>query len=119
MRTLSEYCTDSTCATILVYGEFRTGKTQLCHTLCVATQLPIDMGGGEGKVSYFLFAFILDAITDQVLVQVAYIDTEGTFRPDRIRAIAERFNVDADAALENIVVVSPSPKPFTCHVSPL
>lgn len=39
------------------------------------------------------------------LQQVAYIDTEGTFRPDRIRAIAERFNVDADAALENIVVV--------------
>lgn len=33
-----------------VYGEFRTGKTQLCHTLCVATQLPIEMGGGEGKV---------------------------------------------------------------------
>lgn len=41
--------------------------------------------------------------------KVAYIDTEGTFRPDRIRAIAERFNVDADAALENIVVVRPTP----------
>lgn len=34
----------------VVYGEFRTGKTQLCHTLCVTSQLPIDMGGGEGKV---------------------------------------------------------------------
>ncbi|KAL8287000.1 hypothetical protein RQP46_004006 [Phenoliferia psychrophenolica] len=66
-----------------VYGEFRTGKTQLCHTLCVTAQLPVDMGGGEGKV--------------------AYIDTEGTFRPDRIKAIAERFNVDPVAALENIV----------------
>lgn len=65
-----------------VFGEFRCGKTQLCHTLCVTAQLPKDMGGSEGKV--------------------AYIDTEGTFRPDRIRSIAERFQVDADACLENI-----------------
>lgn len=50
--------------------------------------------------------------------QVAYIDTEGetnqgitcstswppgTFRPDRIRAIADRFGVDAEAALGNIL----------------
>ncbi|EEQ41992.1 meiotic recombination protein DMC1 [Candida albicans WO-1] len=65
-----------------VFGEFRCGKTQLCHTLCVAAQLPTDMGGGEGRV--------------------AYIDTEGTFRPDRIRSIAERYGVDADTCLENI-----------------
>ncbi|KAK4689663.1 meiotic recombination protein DMC1, partial [Tremellales sp. Uapishka_1] len=66
-----------------VYGEFRTGKTQLCHTLCVAAQLPQDQGGASGKV--------------------AYIDTEGTFRPDRIRAIADRFGVDSQMALENIL----------------
>ncbi|CAX45529.1 DNA double-strand-break repair and homologue-pairing meiosis protein (DMC1/RAD51 homologue), putative [Candida dubliniensis CD36] len=65
-----------------VFGEFRCGKTQLCHTLCIAAQLPTDMGGGEGRV--------------------AYIDTEGTFRPDRIRSIAERYDVDADTCLENI-----------------
>lgn len=35
--------------------------------------------------------------------QVAYIDTEGTFRPDRIKAIAERFGIDPEAALENIL----------------
>lgn len=35
---------------VLVYGEFRTGKTQLAHTLCITAQLPIDIGGGEGKV---------------------------------------------------------------------
>merc|ERR1712124_79861 len=28
-----------------LYGEFRTGKTQLCHTLCVTCQLPLDQGG--------------------------------------------------------------------------
>jgi RecA/RadA recombinase len=33
-----------------VYGEFRCGKTQLCHTMCVTAQLPKDMGGAEGKV---------------------------------------------------------------------
>jgi RecA/RadA recombinase len=33
-----------------IFGEFRTGKTQLCHTLCVTAQLPKDQGGLEGKV---------------------------------------------------------------------
>ncbi|KAJ7057223.1 DNA recombination and repair protein Rad51 [Mycena amicta] len=66
-----------------VYGEFRTGKTQLAHTMSVVAQLPPDMGGASGKV--------------------AYIDTEGTFRPDRVKAIAERFGVDPTMALENIL----------------
>ncbi|KAG1813259.1 Rad51-domain-containing protein [Suillus subaureus] len=66
-----------------VYGEFRTGKTQLAHTMSVVAQLPPEMGGASGKV--------------------AYIDTEGTFRPDRIRSIAERFGVDGNMALENIL----------------
>lgn len=35
---------------------------------------------------------------------VAYIDTEGTFRPDRITSIADRFGVDPDIVLDNIVV---------------
>lgn len=34
--------------------------------------------------------------------KVAYIDTEGTFRPERIAQIAERFGVDPDAAQEKI-----------------
>ncbi|GAB5371926.1 hypothetical protein AAMO2058_001622000 [Amorphochlora amoebiformis] len=65
-----------------VFGEFRTGKTQLCHTLSVIGQLPPDMGGGNGKV--------------------IFIDTEGTFRPERITDIAERFGVDSTAVLDNI-----------------
>ncbi|PNT65469.1 hypothetical protein BRADI_4g42957v3 [Brachypodium distachyon] len=63
------------------FGEFRSGKTQLAHTLCVSTQLPLHMHGGNGKV--------------------AYIDTEGTFRPERIVPIAERFGMDANAVLDN------------------
>ncbi|GKZ88896.1 meiotic recombination protein dmc1 [Aspergillus niger] len=65
-----------------VFGEFRCGKTQLSHTMSVVAQLPKELGGAGGKV--------------------AYIDTEGTFRPERIAQIAERFGVDADAAQENI-----------------
>lgn len=65
-----------------VFGEFRCGKTQMAHTLCVTAQLPKEMGGGEGKV--------------------AYIDTEGTFRPERIKQIAERYEMDPEACLENI-----------------
>jgi meiotic recombination protein DMC1 len=67
-----------------VFGEFRTGKSQLCHTLCVTGQLPISNGGGNGKV--------------------LFIDTEGTFRPERVIEIAQRFGVDPDAVLENICV---------------
>ena len=37
-----------------VYGEFRCGKTQLCHTMCVTAQLPRAQGGAEGKVSPLL-----------------------------------------------------------------
>lgn len=57
-----------------IFGEFRTGKTQLCHQLCVTCQLPVDRGGGEGKA--------------------LFIDTEGTFRPQRLVAIAERYGLD-------------------------
>ncbi|OMH83487.1 Meiotic recombination protein dmc1 [Zancudomyces culisetae] len=45
--------------------------------------MPLAMGGANGKV--------------------AYIDTEGTFRPDRIRAISERFGLDAEIVMENII----------------
>ena len=36
---------------IQVYGEFRTGKTQLAHTMSVVAQLPPELGGASGKVS--------------------------------------------------------------------
>lgn len=35
-----------------VFGEFRTGKTQLSHTLCVTCQLPKDNGYSGGKVIF-------------------------------------------------------------------
>jgi DNA repair protein RAD51 len=63
-----------------VYGEYRCGKTQLCHTLAVTAQAADESHAGR----------------------VVYIDTEGNFRPERIRAIATRFSIDADDVLENI-----------------
>ncbi|KAJ8037643.1 Meiotic recombination protein DMC1/LIM15-like [Holothuria leucospilota] len=65
------------------FGEFRTGKTQLSHTLCVTTQLPgaNDYPGGK----------------------IIFIDTENTFRPDRLRDIADRFNLDHNAMLDNVL----------------
>ncbi|UZJ52164.1 hypothetical protein CBS101457_001484 [Exobasidium rhododendri] len=65
-----------------LYGEFRTGKSQLCHTLAVACQLPISMGGGEGKC--------------------LFIDTEGTFRPQRLMAISERWGLSGEEVLDNV-----------------
>lgn len=66
------------------FGEYRTGKTQIAHQLCVAVQLPKERGGLEGTA--------------------CYIDTEGTFRPERITHIAERFEVNAKEVLDNLSV---------------
>ncbi|GAA5821432.1 hypothetical protein JCM3770_007080 [Rhodotorula araucariae] len=65
-----------------LYGEFRTGKSQICHQLAVTCQLPCDMKGGEGKC--------------------LYIDTEGTFRPERLLAIAERYGMNGEDVLDNV-----------------
>lgn len=50
------------------YGEFGSGKSQICHTLCAMAKQPINEGGLDGGV--------------------IYIDTEGTFRPERLNQIA-------------------------------
>ncbi len=65
------------------FGEFRTGKTQIAHQLCVNVQLPKEEGGIEGNA--------------------LYIDTEGTFRPERIIQMAEAKNLDSKKILKNIV----------------
>nr|XP_002126934.1 DNA repair protein RAD51 homolog 1 [Ciona intestinalis] len=65
-----------------IFGEFRTGKTQICHTIAATCQLPIEQGGGEGKC--------------------LYIDTEGTFRPERLLAVAERYGLNGADVLDNV-----------------
>ena len=65
------------------FGEFRTGKTQLMHQLCVNVQLPREKGGLEGRA--------------------LYIDTEGTFRPERIIQMSEGLDLDHKQVLKNII----------------
>ncbi|MHA1229791.1 MAG: DNA repair and recombination protein RadA [Candidatus Helarchaeota archaeon] len=66
------------------FGEFRTGKTQLAHQLCITVQLPPEEGGINGSA--------------------CYIDTEGTFRPERLLQILERYkSLDPKKALENVM----------------
>jgi len=67
-----------------VYGEFGTGKTQLCHTLCVMVQQDTLAGGLDAKA--------------------LYIDTENTFRPERIVSISDTRGIDPRKSLENIIV---------------
>lgn len=66
------------------YGAFGSGKTQLGLTLAVNVQLPKEQGGANGKA--------------------VFIDTEGTFRPERIRQIAEGLGANPEKVLKNILV---------------
>jgi len=66
------------------YGEYRTGKTQIAHQLCVNVQLPYEEGGLEGNA--------------------LYVDTEATFRPERIIQMADAKNLDYNKTLKNIIV---------------
>jgi|TARA_B100001971_G_C18251438_1_gene578547 DNA repair protein RadA len=66
------------------FGGYGSGKTQLGLSLAVNSQMPIEMGGAEGKA--------------------VYIDTEGTFRPDRVKQIAEAKGMNPENVLKNILV---------------
>jgi len=67
-----------------VFGEFGSGKSQLAHQLCVNVQLPPEQGGLNGRA--------------------VYIDTENTFRPERILSMAAGAELDPEGALRNILV---------------
>ncbi len=66
------------------FGAYGSGKTQLGLTLAVNVQLPVDRGGANGKC--------------------VFIDTEGTFRPARIKQIAEGLGANPEKVLKNIFV---------------
>jgi len=64
-------------------GEFGAGKSQICMKLSVLCQQPVKDGGLEGKV--------------------LFIDTEGTFSPQRIFQIAKAMNLDPEKVLDGII----------------
>ena len=67
-----------------VYGEFGSGKTQLAHQLAVNVQRSKEDGGLAG--------------------QAVIIDTENTFRPERILQMATAYDMDPKETLQNIRV---------------
>ncbi|MBA5942598.1 MAG: DNA repair and recombination protein RadA [Methanophagales archaeon] len=71
-----------TSAIVEFYGEFGSGKTQIAHQLAVNVQLPVDKGGLDGSV--------------------IIIDTENTFRPERINDMADSAGLDYETVLKNI-----------------
>ena len=66
------------------YGAFGSGKTQIGFALAVNVQLPKDKGGLGGNA--------------------LWIDTENTFRPERIVDIAKGLKLDPEKVLKNIFV---------------
>ena len=66
------------------YGEFGSGKTQIAHQLAVNVQLPTENGGLNGST--------------------IIVDTENTFRPERIKDMAEGAELDYEDVLKNIHV---------------
>lgn len=67
------------------YGEFGSGKSQLCHQLAVNVQLPIEKGGLSKKA--------------------VYIDSEGTFRWERIESMSKALGLNPDAVMEGILYI--------------
>ncbi|MDR1818816.1 MAG: DNA repair and recombination protein RadA [Methanobrevibacter sp.] len=65
-----------------VFGEFGSGKSQISHELAVTIQLPENDGGLDGEC--------------------VFIDTENTFRPERIEQISAAFELDPQDTLQKI-----------------
>ena len=63
------------------FGEFGSGKTQIGHLLTV------------------------NALKEDSTATTVYIDTENTFRPERIKQFAEGAGMDVENALSRIMVV--------------
>ena len=66
------------------YGAFGSGKSQLAHQLAINVQLPPEKGGLGGKA--------------------IFIDTEQTFRPERLMQMAEAMGMDPQEALKNVLM---------------
>jgi DNA repair protein RadA len=67
------------------YGAPSSGKTQLCHTICAIVSQDTTEGGVKGKS--------------------IFIDTEGTFRPQRVESIATARGFDPIMTLDSIIIL--------------
>jgi DNA repair protein RadA len=65
------------------YGEYGSGKSQLAHQMCVNVQLPTEHGGLNGAA--------------------LYIDTENTFRTERIIQMAQHMGLNPEEVVKKIL----------------
>ncbi len=65
------------------YGEYGSGKSQICHQLCVNVQLPPERGGLNGSA--------------------LYVDTENTFRLERIVQMSKHLGLEPEKVVKNII----------------
>lgn len=81
------------------------GPHCLCYTSCCCCLChKLQVAAAGAKVMEVQWRHCLEHCQCRVAPhpQVAYIDTEGSFRPERIIPIAERFNLDSASVLENV-----------------
>lgn len=65
------------------YGEYGSGKSQMCHQMCVNVQLPPEKGGlGGGAL---------------------YLDTENTFRTERIVQMSQHLGLNPEEVVKNVI----------------
>ena len=74
----------------LIFGANKTGKTQLCHQLCVQAFIQFSKNTKNSEINNKQFVF--------------YFDTENTFRPERIKELIGTYNVEINKMLKNILV---------------
>lgn len=80
------------------FGEFRTGKTQLCLTMCITCQLGEQ--NTSGKVSdHSSNIGGIHRYRGNLVLNTPFTCS----RPERLKEIAARFNLNPDEALENII----------------
>jgi DNA repair protein RadA len=65
-------------------GEFGSGKSQICHTLCVTAA---TNNSSKGQINSIIF-----------------LDTENTFRPERVHQIAEARRLDSEEIMKKVYV---------------
>jgi DNA repair protein RadA len=65
-------------------GEFGSGKSQICHTLCITAA---SNNNSKGQINSIIF-----------------IDTENTFRPERVHQIAEARGLDSEEIMKKVFV---------------
>jgi RecA/RadA recombinase len=74
----------------LIFGENKTGKTQLCHQLCVQAYIHSSSSAKTHKT-----------LNKQ---SIFYFDIENTFRPERLKELIITRSIDYNKLLQNIYV---------------